>query len=104
MKRPTIFTLGIIAAVLTTVVGADLALARGGGGHGAGPRMSQADSASQHQYQQQKRFQYRLNGRSEQAPIENRTMRSDRYQKGDRVQLRDPATHNRSAFVPKGTP
>ena len=103
MKRSTIFTLGMIAAVLTTIVAADLALARGGGGNGAGQRMSQTGRASQYQSKHQNRFQYRVNDGSEQTPAKNSAMRSGQYQNRDRVQLRDPANHNRETFMPAGT-
>ena len=103
MKRSTIFTLGIIATFLTTVVGADIALARGGGGSGAGQRMSQTGRTYQHQYEQQNRYQYRQNNGSGQIPAENRDMRSGQYQNRDHVQLRDPATHNRETFMPAAT-
>ena len=102
MKRSTMFAFGIIAAVLTTVVAADLALARGGG-NGAGQRMSQTGSASQYQYKHQNRFQYRVNEGSEQTPAKNRAMRSGQYLNRDHVQLRDPATHNRETFMPAAT-
>ena len=102
MKRSTMFAFGIIAAVLTTVVAADLALARGGG-NGAGQHISRTGSASQYQYKHHNRFQYRVNDGSEQTPTQNRAMRSGQYPNRNHVQLRDPATHNRETFMPAAT-
>ena len=66
MKKRTISTIGMMAAILMTVSGAELAFARGGGGKGGGSCngtnygkvMSPAGETNQHKYKQQNQYQY----------------------------------------------
>ena len=105
MKNRTITTIGIIAAILMTVSGAELAFARGGGGKGggscngkdpgtnSGAGMSQAGNAHQYKYKQQNQYQYRQDNGSPDALSGKGQMLGDQVQLRTRKQLRDPDTH-----------
>jgi len=105
MKNRTITTIGIIAAILMTVSGADLAFARGGGGKGggscngkgpganSGTGMSQAGQTHQYKYKQQNQYQYRKDNGTADAQTGNGQMLGDQTQLRTRKQIRDPETH-----------
>ncbi len=104
MKSRTITIIGIIAAILTTVSGVELAFARGGGGGGgscnrngsvtnAGSGMSQMGNTNQYQYNHQKKYQYRQDNGTFTGSLKNGKMQGDQAQSGNRTQLRDPSTH-----------
>jgi len=101
MKNRKIVTIGIIAAFLMTVLGAELAFARGGGGKGggfntaSGPslRMSQTGNTHQYQYRKQNQYQYRQDNGTFTGQSRQQQMQGDQNQLRSRKQLRDPATH-----------
>jgi hypothetical protein len=105
MKSRTIMTIGIIAAILMTVSGADIASARGGGGKGggfsngkgpganSGAGMSQIGNTYQYQYKQQNQYQYRKGNGTFGAQSGNRQMLGEQSQLRVRKQLRDPDSH-----------
>ncbi len=113
MKRSTIYTIGILAAVLTITTVPALALARGGGGGGGGGKgncnkssgMSTAQTTNSYQNQgsyqnqnkQQKRYRNQQNVDSSTVSAENGTNRGSGAQDRTRAQLRDPATHSSEA-------
>ena len=105
MKNRTIMTVGIIAAILMTVSGAELAFARGGGGKAggaclgkgpganAGAGMSQAGNTHQYRYKHQNQYQ---SGKNYETPGDQPgrgQMLGDQTQLRARKQLRDPDTH-----------
>ena len=98
MKNRTITTIGIIAAILMTVSGAEIAFARGGGGgggahNGKGAGMSQMEHANQYQYKHQNRYQYRQENGTFTERSGNGKMQGDQTQTRSRTQLRDPSRH-----------
>ena len=105
MKHRTITTIGIIAAILMTVSGAELAFAKGGGGKGGGScngkgpgansgvGMSQAGNTHQYKYKQQNLYQYRENKGTPDAQPGKGQMSGEQSQLRTRKQLRDPDTH-----------
>ena len=105
MKKRTISTIAIIAAILMTVSGTELAFARGGGGKGGGScdgkgpgynssaGMSQAGNMHQYQYRQQNQYQYRQNNGTPGAQSGNRQMLGEQAQSRVHKQVRDPETH-----------
>jgi hypothetical protein len=98
MKNRTITTIGIIAAILMTVSGAEIAFARGGGGgggahNGKGAGMSQMGHANQYQYKHQNRYQYRQENGTFTERSGNGKMQGDQTQTRSRTQLRDPSRH-----------
>jgi hypothetical protein len=102
MKSRTITIIGIFAAILMTVMGAELAFARGGAGNGGysggqasgnGAGMSQRGNTHQYQYKQQNQYQYRQDKGSYTPQRGEKTMQGDQAQSRIRTQLRDPSIH-----------
>ena len=115
MKRRTLTTIGIMAAILMTVSGAETAFAKGGGGRGsgngkgsgvnAGSGLSQKGNAPQHQYKQQNQYQYQHQYKQQNqhqylqdqgasgAQPGNAAVQGDQVQSRNRTKLRDPSTH-----------
>jgi len=105
MKQQTITTIGIIAAILVTFSGAELAFAKGGGGKGAGScngkgpgynsgaAMSQSGNIHQYKYKQQNQYQYRKNNGAPAAQSGNRQMLGEQTRSRVRTQLKDPDSH-----------
>jgi len=105
MNRRTITTIGIVATILMTVSGAEIAFAKGGGSKGggscngkgpganSGAAMSPAGNAHQFKYQQQNQHQYRQENGTFDAQSGNRQKTGEQSQLRARKQLRDPDTH-----------
>ena len=101
MTSRTITTIGIIAAILMTISGADFAFARGGGGKGSGKGpgansgagMSQVRNTYQYKYNKQNQYQYRKDNGTPDAQFGNRQMLGDQSQQRIQKQLRDPDSH-----------
>lgn len=104
MKSRTITTIGILAAILMTVSGAEIAFARGGGGGGgshngkgpgthAGAGMSQMGHTNQYQYKHQNQHQYRQENGTFTERSGNGKRQGDQIQTRSRTQLRDPSRH-----------
>lgn len=97
MKSGKVYFVGMFLLISTIAAGPELALAgKGGQGKGgsqeAGANVTRGKDASQHQYKPQNRYQYRQETGVPAA--DHSSIRGDQPQARDRIQLRDPATHD----------
>jgi len=104
MKKRTRTAVAILAAILMTVSGANVAFARGGAGKGGacsgqGPgsgfrgALSQVQKAPTSQHRQHKTHQYREHNGDPAARSDNDRGPADPVPLRTRMQLRDPASH-----------
>jgi hypothetical protein len=94
-------TIGIIATVMMTLSGVEIACARGGGakgggscdGSGPGKMMSQAANNHQYQYRQQKQGIDQQDKGTANTWSKSEPMQRNQNQSRSRKQLRDPNSH-----------